>query len=143
MNGWRHFIYVVASAQSFSALDVQVPSWAMPQIVIVTRRLWIDVSAADAVLLRMAVWGFGVDEGDGTFAFDIWGRFKLDEFAGANYPSLRYRWIELCAVEVSSEKAEPALNAAFGSRLLDRWPACDDLSVGRQWRPSADHCCAR
>ena len=143
MNGWRHFIYVIASAPSFSALDVQVPSWAMPQIVIVTRRLWIDVSAADAVLLRMAVSGFGVDEGDGTFGFEVSSRFKLDHFAGAHYPDVRYQWIELCAVEVASEKAEAALNAAFGSRLLDRWPACDDLSVGRQWPPSADRCCAR
>ncbi len=143
MNGWRHFIYVIASAPGSSALDVQVPAWAMPQIVIVTHVLWIEIGVADAMLLRMAVSGFGVDEGDGAFAFDMWSRFKLDHFAGAHYPAIRYRWIELCGVEIASEKAEAALNAAFGSRLLDRWPACDDLSVGRQWPPSADHCCAR
>ena len=116
---WLCFFYVVASAPGASALDVDVPDWAMPQITIATHDLWIEIADADAVLLRMAVPGFMTDEGNGAFRFDLGGRFKLDEFAGANYPHIRYRWIELCSVEVATTEAGAALVAAYGSRLLE------------------------
>ena len=93
------------SAPGSSTLDVQVPAWAMPQIVIVTYDLWIKMGTADATLLHMAVPGFLADEGDGTTHFAPGRRFKLDDFARTNYPGVDYRWIELCSLKVATEKA--------------------------------------
>ncbi len=131
MKPWLRFFYVVASMPGTSALDVDVPTWAMPQITIATHDLWIEIATADAVLLRLAVSGFGGDEGDGTFGFDLGGRFRLDEFAGANYPHIRHRWIELCAVEVKTELTRAALDGALDNRRLASWPAHSCRSVAR------------
>ena len=120
---WLRYCYVIASAPGSSALDADVPAWAMSQIAIATRDLWIEIADADAVLLRMAVAGFGADEGDGTFRFDLERRFKLDEFACGHYPAVRYRWIELCAVEVTTEVTRAALDEALDIRRLISWPA--------------------
>ena len=120
---WLRFFYVIASAPGASALDVGVPDWAKPQIIIVTHDLWIEIADADAVLLRMAVSGFGADEGDGTFGFDLGSRFKLDDFASTFYPAIRYRWVELCSVEVGTVVARVALNQAYDARLMTSWPA--------------------
>ena len=52
---------------------------------------WIEIGAADAVLLRMAVPRFPADEGDGTIRLASGRRFKLDDFARTNYPGVHYR----------------------------------------------------
>ncbi len=72
-------------------MDVQVSTWAMPQVVIVTYDLRIEIGAADATPRHMAVPGFLADEGDGTTRFDRGRRFKLDAFARTNYPGVHYR----------------------------------------------------